>query len=222
MTTPWVNWSKHPFPTSFPLLPPKIKKKEKIPFPCLLAARVSHMAQFGPIKCKYIKCTSAYRSLLGREFWFLIKEEASEESLLVPVFSPSCLNADVMSGAEAAIFGHEEDKHKNKMSKCQGGGTTKKAGILTIWLGGWVNFTSSPPLTILSVWDKWTFHCLNYLQLGLHLIQFFLADPCLSLQSCWQEWITFAWWAVGETQIPPDKVLATHRLRRTLWTWQTT
>lgn len=67
------------------------------------------MAPFRLIKCK--------QRSAGRVWGRVSKSyQAQEESLLV-FLAPSCLDADVMAGAEAAILEHAEDKHWKKMSK---------------------------------------------------------------------------------------------------------
>lgn len=81
-------------------------KKEKIHLSGLLVVRG---AQFG------LEIVS--RGLPGgfaESFDFSSRRKTKEESFLTPSLSPSCLNADVMPGAEAAIFEHEEDRHKQK------------------------------------------------------------------------------------------------------------
>lgn len=66
---------------------------------------------------------------MGESFNFSARRNAQEESLLVPSLSPSCLNADVMPGAEAAIFKNEEDRHKKKRPNAKDSGVIKdKAG----------------------------------------------------------------------------------------------
>ena len=81
-------------------------KKEKIHLSGLL---VVHGAQFG------LEIVS--RGLPGgfaESINFSSRRKTKEESFLTPSLSPSCLDADVMPGAEAAIFEHEEDRHKQK------------------------------------------------------------------------------------------------------------
>lgn len=43
----------------------------------------------------------------------------------MPPLSPSCLNADVMPGAEAAIFENEEDRHEKKRPNAKDSGVIK-------------------------------------------------------------------------------------------------
>ena len=81
-------------------------KKEKIRLSGFL---VVHGAQFG--------LEIVNRGLPGGfagSFNFSSRRKAQEESFLTPSLSPSCLEADVMPGAEAAIIEHEEDRLKQK------------------------------------------------------------------------------------------------------------